>query len=660
MSAESAVQTATLLQNKVGASLAGVTSLLQAPEKSDSLLQAGASTLGVVVLDELKELQRQTYECVEKVAKLLQTQIDIAQEANRRQRDQAAELRKERKSEGAPMLPGSGSGQGSADGLFGLTPESMKNLLTLGLGSVFTVASLKTAFRAFGKNLLKGGIVASIISLVADPVVDYIDKELELDLDDQSKQDIKTSLVGAGFGFSVAGIPGAIVGGTIPYISRVSQYIAGTLNADEIKDSDFAGAAIGGTIASVYTAGKLGKLMSLSKLPAVSNLGMALASTPVLLAVGLAVAAGVGASFLAKKVDEYQEMTLKKLRSTVSKLDKEMGQWAAQQEEGLLENIGINMGGQTALGEAKIASQEANEQVQQNKERFIENTEVQGNLRALKDAMIGYSDEAIQTILQDGSKAGNLMTTIENLQSVAAKGGFGKDSQDIFESLAAFSDRVQNIAIRMVDDKVKISSVGRSVALNKEGIGGDQLENIPELERKKQELISEQAKARQELEIQKAKLADLEANGIRSKFFGENEAEKTEDAIKKLERLVGDDGDSGSIGIAINKINQRMDRFGTTNGLLYNLSELNELYKDDKERLKLIIERSVNQQGSSFLQEQIQANAMKKPDNLTPVVITDNKVQSQTNNAKSVTYAGRLNVYGDSDIVRDGYTYAVG
>ena len=51
---------------------------------------------------------------------------------------------------------------------------------------------------------------------------------------------------------------------------------------------------------------------------------------------------------------------------------------------------------------------------------------------------------------------------------------------------------------------------------------------------------------------------------------------------------------------------------------------------------------------------------MKKPDNLTPVVITDNKVQSQTNNAKSVTYAGRLNVYGDSAIVRDGYTYAVG
>ena len=654
MSAEAAVQTATLLQNKVGSSLAGVTSLLSPEQKSDVMLQAGASSLPVVVLDEMKELQRQTYECVEKVANLLQTQIDIATEANRRQRDQAAELRKEKKTEGAPMLPG--SGQRSADGLFGLTPDMMKNILTLGLGSVFTVAGLKTAFKAFGKKLLKGGIVASILTLVADPVVNFLDKELKLDLDDQSKTDLKNSLIGAGFG-SMFGIPGIIVGATIPFVSRVGQYIAGTLNADQVKDSDFAMAGVGTTLASVYATGKLGKLMALSKLPAVSNLGMALASTPVLLAVGLGVAAGVGASFLAKKVDEYQEMTLKKLRSTVEKLDKEMGQWAAQQEEGLLENMGVFMGKQTALGEARISAEEANEQVQQNKEKFIANTETQQNLRGLKDAMIGYSDDAISTILQDGSKTGNLMATIENLQSIAAKGGFGKDSQDIFESLAAFSDRVQNIAVKMIDDGVKISSRGRSVALNKEGIGGDQLENIPEMERKKQDLISEQTKARQELDEARVKLVDAQTRN--TGFFDTEEVNDLQGQIKKLERLVGDDGESGTLARDIRNIEKRMDRFGTTNGLLYNLSELNELYKDDKERLKLIIERSVNQQGSSFLQEQIKANEAKNKDVSTNTTIMDNKVQTQNNNAKSVTYAGRLNVYGDSDIVRDGYTYGI-
>ena len=102
-----------------------------------------------------------------------------------------------------------------------------------------------------------------------------------------------------------------------------------------------------------------------------------------------------------------------------------------------------------------------------------------------------------------------------------------------------------------------------------------------------------------------------------------------------------------------------MDRFGTTNGLLYNLSELRKLYEDNPERLQAIIERSVNQQGSSFLQEQIQANELKNKDVLTNTPIMDNKVQTQNNNAKSVTYAGKLNVYGDSDIVRDGYTYGI-
>ena len=102
-----------------------------------------------------------------------------------------------------------------------------------------------------------------------------------------------------------------------------------------------------------------------------------------------------------------------------------------------------------------------------------------------------------------------------------------------------------------------------------------------------------------------------------------------------------------------------MDRFGTTNGLLYNLSELNELYKDDKERLKLIIERSVNQQGSSFLQEQIKANEVKNKDVSSNTTIMDNKVQTQNNNAKSVTYVSRLNHLGDPIIVREGYTYGL-
>ena len=58
MSAESAIQTATLLQQKVGNSLSGVTNLLAPPERSDSMLNAGAASLPALVLDEVKELQQ--------------------------------------------------------------------------------------------------------------------------------------------------------------------------------------------------------------------------------------------------------------------------------------------------------------------------------------------------------------------------------------------------------------------------------------------------------------------------------------------------------------------------------------------------------------------------------------------------------------------------
>ena len=95
MSAESAIQTATLLQQKVGNSLSGVTNLLAPPERSDSMLNAGAASLPALVLQEVAELQKKTIESIDKVAQVLQSQLDLAQEAERRARDQAAELRKE-------------------------------------------------------------------------------------------------------------------------------------------------------------------------------------------------------------------------------------------------------------------------------------------------------------------------------------------------------------------------------------------------------------------------------------------------------------------------------------------------------------------------------------------------------------------------------------
>lgn len=657
MSAESAIQTATLLQQKVGNSLSGVTNLLAPPERSDSMLNAGAASLPTLVLDEVKELQKKTIESVDKVAQVLQSQLDLAKEAERRARDQAAELRKE--SGGQMAMGGLPSVTGDDAGMFGLTGDKLKNLLTLGLGSIFTVSALKTAFKTLGKRLLKGGAIASMVALIADPVIDYIDNEFELELDSDTKKDIKTSLVGAGLGFALAGIPGAIVGGTLPYISRVSQYIAGTLNADEVKDSDFAATALGGSLAAYFTAGKVGALLKLSSLPKVATFGAALASVPVMIGIGAAVALGVGVTYIAKKVDEYQEKMLNTLADRMVDLDKEMGEFAAKQEEGLFERMGIQLGNLSALGQARVASEEALEQFGQDKEKFMANEQSQTTLKALADTITGYSDTALQDIMLDRTKSTNFFKTIESLKAVAAKGGFGKDSEMIFEKLAAFSDRIQNVAIAQVQAGEK-GGVTTLVADNRFGTSQDQLEKvginqdkIAQLEQEKKEKISELAQAKLDLE-------DAQTRNT-GKFFDTKEVNDLQKKIGDLEKEIGTEDKKGKIDKEIERLNNQINTFvkqGGTN-FLFTFKDLEELYKDDPVGLLQLIERSKNQQGSNFLGAQKQANDLDTTTRGPDVIVQDNSAKTQNNNAQQYNYVSKLNVNGDPYFVREGYSYGL-
>ena len=95
-----------------------------------------------------------------------------------------------------------------------------------------------------------------------------------------------------------------------------------------------------------------------------------------MIGIGAAVALGVGVTYIAKKVDEYQEKMLNTLADRMIDLDKEMGEFAAKQEEGLFERMGIQLGNLSALGQARVASEEAFEQFGQDKEKFIRGAEI--------------------------------------------------------------------------------------------------------------------------------------------------------------------------------------------------------------------------------------------------------------------------------------------
>ena len=658
MSTANAIQLATNIQSKVGSSLLSVNSMLPPPEAAAATLQAGGGSLGVFLLQDLMFLQDKTYQCVEKVANILQSQLDLAEEKDRRERDQAAELAKEKKRLGGTPIDDGGRGAGKKlnDNLDDIEDAINKGTFSDLLGTGITAALLTPTFlknvgKGLGKKLLKGTMYAAIAGFIADPIIEYVENEFDLELDEAAKKEIKLGMIGAGVGFGLAGIPGAIIGATAPMIAKVAGFITGSLNSEEVSDKNFAGTAIGGAAAAMFTAGKVGayiKAGGLASLGAKASFGAALMSLPVIIGVGAAVALGVGAVFIAKKIDEYQEMTLNKLEKTTAKLDKEMGEWAAREEEGLFERMGINLGRLSALGEAKVATSEAFEQMGQDKEKFMADGAMQSKLTALSDTMLNYSDEALKTIMLDRTKATNFFDTVESIKGIAAQGGFGENSQMIFQQMAAFSDRVQNTAKKLLDDGVT-GGVLTIVARNDYSRGADNVEKMAAMEPKVKELEKKKAEAEEILRL--ATLArETEDVEQRNRTLGtlRDMFSITDTDIEKAERQAK--RDLISINSRLNNAQDTLQGLGVN----FTYDDLQKLYENDKGALRLLIERSVNQSGADFLE----ATKSQKSDkeSITPIVVNggDNNSQSIM---KEETYIKKLDTQGDPYYSREAYTY---
>tara|TARA_B100000925_G_scaffold237059_1_gene185837 strand:- start:4076 stop:6040 length:1965 start_codon:yes stop_codon:yes gene_type:complete len=590
----------TTLQNKVGTSLTGITSLLSPKEQTSAMVQAGASAMSTSVLLGIKNDTEQNLEQSTKTANILQGQLDLQEESERKRRENEQELLKAQKA---------GQGTGTPVGVPGgveLNTEDKKgfdfgkigDIATLGLGAAITTqiakaGGMKKIGMSLGKKLVRGGLYGIVASAVAGPLVEFVDKEFQLGMKDTLKQDISNSATGAAVGASVAGLPGAIIGGTLPMIANVHKYLSGQMDANNLDDYNFAGAAIGGTTAAVYATGKLGKFMAMSKLPMVAKLGGALAATPALLAVGIGVAAGVGAMFLAKKIDEYQEEALEKLKGTVAQVDRDMGKWAAKQEEGFLEKMGFSLGTQSEIGKAQIASTEGVEQLGQGS---LSEQEA-NDLAALGESFLNMSDDALKTILADNSKTKNVLKTVENLKTLAVGGAFGQNSKPMFEKLNAFSDRIQGVVKEMVQiDKTSVSDTANRL-IDGRTPGGDTLEKFGKLDKGVQEQKKEVDTIKQEIELltaekEKARIRE----GDTSKLVGE-----FEDEIKSLERQLKTE--QGRLKV------MTKNRDKTLGG--YTFAQLMELYEGNEAELRKLVEMSVQNQGKVFLNEQKTNTEMK-------------------------------------------------
>ena len=176
----------TTLQNKVGTSLTGITSLLSPKEQTSAMVQAGASAMSTSVLLGIKSDTEQNLEQSTKTANILQGQLDLQEESERKRRENEQELLKAQKA---------GQGTGTPVGAPGgveLNPEDKKgfdfgklgDIATLGLGAAITSqiaksGGMKAIGMSLGKKLVRGGLYGIVAGAVAGPLVEFVDKDIE-------------------------------------------------------------------------------------------------------------------------------------------------------------------------------------------------------------------------------------------------------------------------------------------------------------------------------------------------------------------------------------------------------------------------------------------------------------------------------------------------
>ena len=472
---EVAVGAVSQLQNRVGASFAGVSSLLAPPERAGALLQAGATAQGTGILIGVRDVQQEMLYCLQDIKSLLKNTLQIEEDRERRSAEQLAENQKEGNQN---FLAGPG-GAGSFGDIELTDEEQQGGNLFGGFGTALAAwvgaGGIKALAKGFGMKFLKGGAVFLLADLLDDEIAKLIP---EGEFQDFVANDAKWIALGA----AVGGLPGAIAAYGLVGVTGVVDYLTG--KNDELALTDIGGIVIAGATMAKFG---LGPLLTKFGITGGATLLAGTALLPVVVATGAAIALGIGAKYLADKNDEYQQKILDSLGKLTALTDEELTRRFARAEETFLEQLG--MGGifgteQSELGEAEGATQKAIKNVKDGEE--LATTE-QKNLIDLADKTLTISDEDLKVLLKDQTKTKNLLRIVDNLRQLAVKGELGGDGKRILANMLMFGDRLQNVA-RDIEADTGGTVVTQGLIKGQTGyLGGDLLEKIADSEAQLQE-----------------------------------------------------------------------------------------------------------------------------------------------------------------------------
>ena len=545
-----AIGVATTLQNRVVGALGSAQNLLPAPELNSALLQAGATGIATNVLSQLKQGQEKLTELTSNIGTILQEQLDIAEEQQRRERDKSGQFRPggdDRPTQGPPAPP---VVEGDMDG----AGFNLGNLLSAGMGAIFGAGGVLASGAAarfakgLGKGLVRGGFYGLMASFLAKPLIEFVeDGVLKVEFGDQEKADMETAIMATAAGAGLFGKKGAFIALAGVGVKGVYDYLTG--KSDEISKTEWGSLFAGlGGIALTMTplVASATKAMAGAGITAsLTSVAGGIAVMPFLIAAGVGIAAGMGAKYLADEAASMRQHLLDHLGTLVNITNEEFVRALQSEElsfrerifgEGLVSLFGgkISKGGQ--IKEAAVAGTEQFEDT-----GTLEASDSL-NLQNVAKQYAQMTPADLEPLLLDNDRLQLLLTTYNNLRGLAAQGAFGENSKPILTDLLKFGDLLRSTATDMVargldSENYRIKNIAK-------GQGNASLGSVDILQKLAEFDPSRITEAQQQIDEDKKLLKILQDERKRINVPGlidTPEENRLDDEISQLKRKIGYD-----------------------------------------------------------------------------------------------------------------------
>ena len=424
------------IQSKVGATLIGAKALAKDTTKGSEPIQS--------VLTSVKNLQQQTVDKVTEVWEVLKAQLEFEKDEARWLREQGPNFQGKAK-KGKPTVKTIDEDPKEANKVL----DWMKN------NPLLSAAGAITAFKMFGKKLVKGGFWAIIASMLGEQVVNILD----LEKDSISAEALGTYIPAGIFGAflfkgkgamgAAGGLAGALIGIAGMGIASISSWMLGSKEFKDISTFDWGAASTAG-VAATLGVGTLMKVAGASV--KAGTLAGALLHIPMILAVGLGAAAVVGGIWMYGKVQEYEQKMNDELEWYSNQTQKDWEKAMTTQKSGWADKWGLGeIAGafgfeQTQLERQRAGTEGALDLVMKadDKTKALK-PEQQAALVKTANNFLDISPESLKAILKDRESTHDYMETLNNLMIIAQHGAFGpEESKKILSKMLAHFQEVQS------------------------------------------------------------------------------------------------------------------------------------------------------------------------------------------------------------------------